>query len=115
MDEGHYLVTIVSSNGFGTSAQIYVKENQLLGQGLSLSFYGSFHHRYLLLNVAKNTISEMSPILNEYQAYTFSGKLIDITGGYYLEQDLDQDLEANISFTKLSSKTGEPCSTEFID
>jgi len=115
MKEGYYKATLVASNGASTSATLYVKDYQIIGQGMTLSFYGSIHNDSLILNVARNTLSTMSPILGEYQAYTFSGQLYETADGYSFELDDHCDLLVNINFTKESNLKGDECLTEFTD
>lgn len=115
MKQGYYNVTLMASNGASTSSTVFVKDNQIIGQGMSLSFYGSVYHETMILNVARNSFLGLSTILGEYQAYTFSGTIIETKDGYDLELDDHCDLIVNINFTSLSQSEGDECLTEFID
>lgn len=115
MEEGFYKVTFVHANGASASASVIVKEAHILGRGLSISVYGSFYGASLILNVARNNTTNISPILDDYQAYSFSGGLEKTAEGYAFELDDHTDIPVYITFTKTADLTGDECLTEFID
>ena len=115
MKEGHYKITLTSSSGSSTSAPLYVRDDQIIGQGLTLSFYGSVHFNTLVLNVSRNKYSTYSPILGDYVGYSFLGTLIENTEGYRLELDDSCDLFVNIDFTFIHNDEGDECSTEYTE
>jgi len=100
MEEGHYDVKLINYLGVNEFAKIYVRDGQMIGQGSTLSFYGSFYHRTLILNISRNSLYPTPSILNDFQAYRFSGQLIDMDEGYYFLLDDHCDLQLSITFTK---------------
>jgi len=115
MKEGHYKITLTSSSGSSTSAPLYVRDNQIIGQGQTLSFYGSVHFNTLVLNVSRNKFSTYSPILGDYMGYSFLGTMVETDEGYRLDLDDSCDLFVNINFTFIDKNEGDECSTEYTE
>jgi len=115
MKEGYYIITMTNSAGVSTTAKLFVRDNQIIGEGISFSFYGSIHFKTMVLNVSRNKASTYSPILGDYIGYSFLGALRETPEGYDLELDAASDLFVNIRFTRTKANEGDECSMEFID
>lgn len=105
MDDGYYLIALVSATGAACTARVFVSDNQIVGQGISLSFYGYIHDSSIVLNVERNPGSRMNSILGEYYAYSFSGYLSQTPDGYFFETDAYTELPVEITLKKVPEET----------